>query len=48
MHHESISVKNFIGLKPRISSPANLSMFMVYSNVFKIISYNLYLVDSLE
>ena len=29
MHRESISVKNFIGLKPRMFSPVNLSMFTV-------------------
>ena len=30
IHHESISTKNFIGLKPRIFSPANLSTSTVY------------------
>ena len=29
MHRENISVKNFIGLKSRIFSPANLSMSIV-------------------
>ena len=29
MHHESISAKKFIGLKRRMFSPANLSMFTV-------------------
>ena len=29
MHRESISVKNFIGLKPQMFSPANLSTFTV-------------------
>ena len=28
---KSISAKNFIGLKPRMFSPANLSLFTVYS-----------------
>ena len=29
MHYEIISMKNFIGLKPRMFSPANLSAFTV-------------------
>ena len=29
MHRESISAKNFIGLKPQMFSPANLSTFTV-------------------
>ena len=31
-HCENISVKHFIGLKPQMFSPANLSLFMVYWN----------------
>ena len=33
MHHKSISVKNIIGLKPRMFSPANLSMSTIVSSV---------------
>ena len=34
MHCESISTKNFIGLKPQMFSPVNLSPFMVYCMEF--------------
>ena len=34
MHRQSISAKNFIELKPKMFSPANLSTFMVYCNNF--------------
>ena len=33
MHCESIATKNFIGLKPQIFIPANLSTFTVLARV---------------
>ena len=33
MHHKSISAKNFLGLKPGMFSPENLSTFTVCTQV---------------